>query len=535
MNKAIKLISIFCLFLLLATSCEKEPILEVSQSSLDFTEKGGTQSITFSTNKDWTASVSGGENWCTVSPANGNAKLRSINIIVTTNTTYEERKAVIGIIIDGVSKEVIINQKAKPTIIISKNEFTVTDKDYTLEIPIETNVNFECIPSVNWIKIVDSKGLNTVNIKLSISANIKNEERIGKVVFKNNTDSITEVIIHQSKSEYYNLSIDGTANCYIAPMNGKYMFLATVKGNNSQLSLINPYKAVFLWETRNSTENLLTNSIVKNIKYDSSTGYISFETFDYSGNAVIAIQNSSNEILWSWHIWVTNYDPENGNNLYVKSNKVLMDRNLGALSSTGIGAWGLLYQWGRKDPFSGGAQRSWWGKNATTFPQNAINAVIISDKTGTVEYSIKNPSSFLKMEGNYVGDWIFNGSMNTLWNKSKTIYDPCPRGWRVPDGGKTGVWQGFPDGYGGNKYDWSRSGMTFGIEYCVPPAWYPSIAIRPNYLGGADFSETGWYWACNSYNYGVSHIFCFGEGDYVSPYTGTSRLMGLAVRCQRDN
>ena len=54
---------------------------------------------------------------------------------------------------------------------------------------------------------------------------------------------------------------------------------------------------------------------------------------------------------------------------------------------------------------------------------NAINAVIISDKTGTVEYSIKNPSSFLKMEGNYVGDWIFNGSMNTLWNKSKTIYD----------------------------------------------------------------------------------------------------------------
>ena len=44
---------------------------------------------------------------------------------------------------------------------------------------------------------------------------------------------------------------------------------------------------------------------------------------------------------------------EIGSSTYVNSNIVLMDRNIGALSAT-LGdplSMGLLYQWGRKDPF----------------------------------------------------------------------------------------------------------------------------------------------------------------------------------------
>ncbi|MCY0969102.1 PKD domain-containing protein [Chryseobacterium wangxinyae] len=89
------------------------------------------------------------------------------------------------------------------------------------------------------------------------------------------------------------------------------------------------------------------------------------------GNAVVTYKVNG-EIYWSWHIWVTD-DPTNGSTYksYTAVQRQLtngtlenipdsewkwMDRNLGAVSSSLTGSnWdkngGLLYQWGRKDPF----------------------------------------------------------------------------------------------------------------------------------------------------------------------------------------
>lgn len=81
------------------------------------------------------------------------------------------------------------------------------------------------------------------------------------------------------------------------------------------------------------------------------------------GNAVIAFKVDYT-IYWSWHIWVTD-NTENGvtysqdfeTDLNNKTFQVAyMDRNLGATSADFIGnEWeksgGLLYEWGRKDPF----------------------------------------------------------------------------------------------------------------------------------------------------------------------------------------
>jgi hypothetical protein len=92
------------------------------------------------------------------------------------------------------------------------------------------------------------------------------------------------------------------------------------------------------------------------------------------GNAVVQIKNGSNEVLWSWHIWVTGYDPNSGGTTYSRSNGtktyVFMDRNLGATAAATSTATdqasavsGLLYQWGRKDPFPGAS--SWSIANGT--------------------------------------------------------------------------------------------------------------------------------------------------------------------------
>ena len=81
------------------------------------------------------------------------------------------------------------------------------------------------------------------------------------------------------------------------------------------------------------------------------------------GNAVVAFKVDGT-IYWSWHIWVTD-NPENGN-VYSQGSETnisgtpfavqYMDRNLGATSGGFLGnQWqksgGLMYEWGRKDPF----------------------------------------------------------------------------------------------------------------------------------------------------------------------------------------
>lgn len=92
------------------------------------------------------------------------------------------------------------------------------------------------------------------------------------------------------------------------------------------------------------------------------------------GNALIAAYNDNGKILWSWHIWVAKNDPGNIGNAVVYTTYAwdkngvdasvriprygIMPCNLGALCSDFPVAveeanrcHGMLYQWGRKDPF----------------------------------------------------------------------------------------------------------------------------------------------------------------------------------------
>ena len=142
-----------------------------------------------------------------------------------------------------------------------------------------------------------------------------------------------------------------TANCYIAPeLLHDYSFDATVQGNGCATLNITPQRlsgayARLIWETGTQA-----NSVISSLNYDGSR--IRFRTGTQQGNALIGLFNAGGECVWSWHIWVANYDPESSAQKY-SSGDIFMDRNLGAVGTdyTKVTACGLYYQWGRKDPF----------------------------------------------------------------------------------------------------------------------------------------------------------------------------------------
>ena len=342
-----------------------------------------------------------------------------------------------------------------------------------------------------------------------------------------------------SEPEIINLSENGTANSYIVSKSGTYKF-GTVKGNSSE-SVGAVASAEVLWESFGTDVAPSIGDLVESVSY--TDDYILFTTPETykEGNAVIAAKDASGNILWSWHIWLT--DEPQGQEYYNNAG-TMMDRNLGATSATpgDVGALGLLYQWGRKDPFLGSSSisESVDAKSTITWP----SYVSSDSNNGTIAYATANPTTFIRFNSNNY-DWYYTGSEstdNTRWttsDKTKSIYDPCPSGWRVPDGGENGVWSKalgsssyFKDE---SLYDDSNKGMNFSGKFGLDATiWYPVSGDRYNDGSLSTVGRSGWYWSTSTDSYHAYQL-AFSSSCCVYPLNdGTHRASCLSVRCVRE-
>jgi hypothetical protein len=329
---------------------------------------------------------------------------------------------------------------------------------------------------------------------------------------------------------------DGMTNCYIVAPDAELTFPVsrayTHDGSKFSTTLhtggtyIDGFAADVVWADAaviNGTPSVSGsgNSATVTVKTNASV----------SGNAVVKIYKSSDTTktpVWSYHIWVTDYTgAETYTNTYTYSSKqyefIFMDRNLGATKAgLTVAARGLFYQWGRKDPFpaTDAVSAGSWSKAAT------------SNVNGTVENTIKNPGVFYTASSAPY-DWHYASRNNELWGHSgsKTIYDPCPSGWRVPVNSNmlsdTSPWAGFTKDNGGT---WN-SGYSWGAN-----AAYPVTGYRVYNGGGLlNVGNYGYYWIASpssSTSYNATHLN-FRNGSVIDNYTHL-RANGCTVRCVKE-
>ena len=313
------------------------------------------------------------------------------------------------------------------------------------------------------------------------------------------------------------------ANCYILEAPGTYKFFA-FKGNSADL-VGNVYGAEIVWESCNNAEDVAANSVIAAVDFQDN--WIVFKTPDAlkPGNAVIAAQNSKGNIIWSWHIWIP--ATPIAKDTYGLFNAELMDRNLGALVAAKVGepapveSFGLTYQWGRKDPFVGPAATS--GGDNAKFAGTALSAAAGQI---TLAESIANPTVMGHVNN---GDWL-NEPDNTLWqNDEKTIYDPCPAGWKVPARDKT---QPLMSEKITDVEGWEVNADNMYILVGNPAAVFPVCGYRDDY-GVEEYAKIGSrvaYWtsyASNDakgyhLNWRINDSYTLGE---------TAKARGAYVRC----
>ena len=286
--------------------------------------------------------------------------------------------------------------------------------------------------------------------------------------------------------------LNAYSNCYVISQNGKYVIPADKTIKNQVLA---GAKVEWLWASKEGGRTLFDISELmdpSSIKYEDNLIYFQIGSSDpfstmKKGNVVLALKNATNNIIWTWHIWMTD-EPRD---IAYGSNRYFLDRNIGAVSAEMVAPWinnyGFVYQWGRKDPFVGGDGEN----NETTANILSIaksNTIYntgaewkVSQTTMSANFARENPMTFICNSSPSADllapvDWL-SGTPPALkrWDANKTDNDPCPHGYKVPSRDdlkvltnanltNRGNWYWEHAATGGSGY-WPKAGMRQGRSY----------------------------------------------------------------------
>lgn len=370
-------------------------------------------------------------------------------------------------------------------------------------------LNFDALTESSDLKLYFPLPIGTYNT-LSLELNSESEtlwsysNEVTNVVRQKSLIIMPEVTVGNVEPDYtencIDLSADETANCYIVSEPGKYKFTPT-KGNSSEsVGVISSIEV--LWETFGTSVVPNVGDLVKDVVLLDGCIYFTVPSAFKEGNAVVAAKDDSGAILWSWHLWLTDQPEEHE---YNKEVGFVLDRNLGATSAIpgDVGAMGLLYQWGRKDPFLGYSSIT---SNANVSSTGNWPDMVVSDpNVGTIEYATANPTTFVSGNANN-GDWLYAedwAADNTRWQEEKTIYDPCPNGWSViPDDVWIDATGGYYDMYPGTyTYDSANNGVNFSNLFGQSATiWYPYAGKRFASDGSYAAPSNSAYWTSTGWD-----------------------------------
>lgn len=451
------------------------------------------------------------------------------------------------------------------------------------------NKNTNAPLGASYIRIYAKSGTNTVIYRIYPGANmtndfniIPNKRYIINIKLNSAGDYTTDARVENSSGVVVDYTSSGYSNSYIInppsvgqPVN-KYRIpvgrvdeywgsTALGYGGNLSTALLstsNAWTITLLWQ---DLSNIVQTSSSTNITLTKTTGLGKNDYFEITvpstaqfGNFVIKLSRNSapTVTLWSWHFWVTDYNPYYSGTVVTGAqdvkytvvggevhryrdngvtkwgiggdfqNSYIMDRDIGDLSSAvspSLNARGVLYyQFGRKDPFP------------ADIPLYNINGTQITYSTSangfngssTMKNSVNNPLVFYYTNGDWCSE-AFSSSTTIMWNDvnvllsstGKSIFDPSPLGFRLP---KTGCWSNFST----TTTTWN----SYETIYTALLATYQADGSR-RFNNGTIFKlgTEGNQWSASPNGITTANSFYYKRGA-VTPASSDTRSSGFVCR-----
>ena len=352
-----------------------------------------------------------------------------------------------------------------------------------------------------------------------------------------------------------------TANCYVVRETGQYKFplvygnaikngqvnaaAFTNNGGSNSHDFVKGYSGgkitqPYITLLDNSSKARLlssdTDGLISNItiKEENGVNFIQFTvgTMPSTGaNCIIGYNpmlEDHESVEWSWHIWLWPHDltpVEITNSTGVKYN--IMPVNLASkYDADGVHIKNWFYQWGRPNPM---LLPSAW--NSTT--DHTPGSITKASKASDLQTGLTKPSTFYYNSGSPY-NWFGTKSYYNLWDAActgmgnsdndtvKTVYDPCPVGWKIPNGN---TFTGLSVLSSANGIVKMRrySGDTVGVGF--PMSGYRYYSDGSLYGVGS----SGYVWLSSARSQSGAYYLLFGSSG-VDPQDYSYRAYGFSVR-----
>ncbi len=375
-----------------------------------------------------------------------------------------------------------------------------------------------------------------------------------------------------------------TANCYVIHAPGTYTFPLVYGNSLNADSTVNtaaytssgtnvfvdhkgaqitspyiytkytPADAVVVWQ---DAFNLITPSSVKLINNNHAIQFEVSKDYICQGNAIIAVRDADKNILWSWHIWVTDYDmntiamrssgnvntfltepigfcdaeqrPYASRKIYVHVTQTQGDGleasdviNQGGDDYTvSYGNNAPFYQFGRKDPFPSSTGLA----NAVRPLYNCSYPTTGTISTTSVATTIAYPYQFNSSDGNTSLElWNAKNTLTSVNTNAvtKTIYDPSPSGFKLPG---VGAFQGWSTSNSNYTSSTGTQGRTFTNGGAL---FLPLLGDINYYRVYSEFGVDANYWTASPSGPNNGYDLDFTPTSVNSTETG-DRYWGLSV------
>ena len=322
------------------------------------------------------------------------------------------------------------------------------------------------------------------------------------------------------------LNADSTANTAAYTSSGTNVF---VDHKGAQITSPYIYKkytpadAVVVWQ---DAFNLIAPASLKLVNNNHAIQFEVSKDYICQGNAVIAVRDADKNILWSWHIWVTDY---NMKTIEMKSSGSVSnfltepigfcDAELRPYASRkihvhvtqtegdGLEASDIIYQggdnykvsygnnapyyqFGRKDPFPTSTGLA----NAVRPLYNCSYPTTGTISTTNTATTIAYPYQFNSSDGNTSLElWNAENTLTSVNTNAvtKTIYDPSPSGFKLPG---VGAFQGWSI----NNSNYANSTGTQGRTFTYGGALFlPLLGDINYYRVYSEFGVDANYWTAS--------------------------------------
>lgn len=266
------------------------------------------------------------------------------------------------------------------------------------------------------------------------------------------------------------------------------------------------------------------------------------------GNVVIGVRKttgSRNDYLWSWHLWITDYNPDQAANSgwqtgkYIYSvdggeihrykgsawntkykDKYIMDCNIGAITNhpedpkdadRNRFCRGLFWQYGNKNPIPH-ISTNIYNINGVQLVRSDLFTTT-KEQASAIYQMVKKPCTIfvgqLASYNHWCEDYNYRTWYNPTWYtpgpSGKTLFDPSPAGWKLIE--SNDVWSCFQGGgknVNGGSVAFPNADSDFSCMLEVPINYIPRrsiFALEKGYYFYISDNPEDKAWYCRAHTY----------------------------------